>query len=140
MGLRRLLIICASAMLLSVAYAGTRYYTTADAAIAPQDLSYRLTIAEQTIREQGASTERPVLRAREGDHLTLRVTSALPAELYIHGLEISTTLPPDLETSFAFTAKYSGRYYVHLHNVICAALDQSDESHVEVAVIEIEPR
>jgi hypothetical protein len=127
-------------MVLGVAYVGTRYYAAADAAIAPRDLSYRLAIGEQTIRGQGAVAELPVLKAREGDHINLLVTSALPAELYIHGLEISTTLPADLETSLAFPAKYSGRYYVHLHNVICAPPHESDESHVEVAVIEVEPR
>lgn len=140
MGLHRLLIIGASIMVLATAYAGTKYYATADAAVAPQELSYRIAIGEQTIQRQGLDAEPLVLKAREGDHVKLLVTSAVPAELYIHGPEIKITLLPDLETSVAFFAKDTGRYYVHLHNVLCAVPHQSDDSHVEVAVVEVEPR
>jgi hypothetical protein len=68
----------------------------------------------------------------------LLLTAPLPAEVYIHGLEISTTLLPNLETPLAFSAVTPGRYYIHLHNVVCD--DQMGDSHVEVAVVEIQPR
>jgi hypothetical protein len=136
--LSRLLIAGASAILLSAGYVGARSYSSPGGAIASQDLLYRLTIEEEAMRGQKLVAEAPVLRVREGDHVSLLLTAPLPAEVYIHGLELSTTLLPDLETPLAFSAVSPGRYYIHLHNVVCEG--QMGDSHVEVAVIEIEPR
>ena len=138
MGLSKILIAGASVVLLGVGYVGARSYATSGGAIASQDLLYRLTIEEEAMRGQKMVAEPPVLKIREGDRVNLLLTAPLPAEVYIHGLEISTTLLPNLETSLAFSAVTPGRYYIHLHNVVCDG--QMGDSHVEVAVVEIQPR
>jgi hypothetical protein len=140
MGLRNLLIAGASAIVLSVGYVGARCYSTSGEAASFQDLSYRLAIEEEAMRGQQRVAGIPVLRVREGDRVKLLLTAPLPAEVYVHGLETSTTLLPNLETSVAFSAATPGRYYVHLHNVVCEDPRQSNDSHVEVAVVEVEPR
>ncbi|TMJ46531.1 MAG: hypothetical protein E6G85_30960 [Alphaproteobacteria bacterium] len=140
MELRNLLIAGASAIVLSVGYVGARCYSTSGGIVTSQDLSYRLAIEEEAMRGQVMVAETPVLRVREGDRVNLLLTAPLPAEVYIHGLETSATLLPNLETSLAFYAATPGRYYVHLHNVVCADPHESSDSHVEVAVIEVEPR
>jgi hypothetical protein len=138
--LRNLLIAGASAIVLSVGYVGARCYSTSGEALASQDLSYRLAIEEEAMRGQAMVAEIPVLRVHEGDRINLLLTAPLPAEVYIHGLETSTTLLPNLETSLAFSAATPGRYFVHLHNVVCADPHQLNDSHVEVAIVEVEPR
>ena len=138
MGLSKLLIAGASAILLSAGYVGARSYSSSGGATASKDLLYRLTIEEEVMRGQKLGAEAPVLRVHEGDHVSLLLTAPLPAEVYIHGLELSTTLLPDLETPLAFSAVSPGRYYIHLHNVVCDG--QMGDSHVEVAVVEIQPR
>ena len=138
MNLSKVLIAGASAILLSAGYVGARSYSDLGATIASQDLLYRLTIEEEAMRGQKLVAEAPVLKVREGDHVSLLLTAPLPAEVYIHGLELSTTLLPNFETPLVFSAVSPGRYYIHLHNVICEA--PMGDTHVEVAVIEIEPR
>jgi hypothetical protein len=138
MGLGKILVVGASVILLGAGYVGARSYATSGWAIASRDLLYRLTIEEEAMRGQKMVAEPPVLKIREGDRVNLLLTAPLPAEVYIHGLEISTTLLPNLETSLAFSAMTPGRYYIHLHNVVCDG--QMGDSHVEVAVVEIEPR
>jgi hypothetical protein len=137
--LRQFTAIGFSVMLLGASYAAAKYYAPTSASAA-QNRLYRLAIDEQTMLGEGAVTEIPVLKAREGDHAELLLTAALPAELYIHGLEVKTTLLPNTEASLVFSTEQPGRYFVHLHNVICADPHQSDESHVEVAIIEVVPR
>jgi hypothetical protein len=136
--LGKILIAGASVILLGAGYVGARSYATSGGAIASQDLLYRLTIEEEAMRGQKIVAEPPILKIREGDRVNLLLTAPLPAEVYVHGLEIRTTLLPNLETSLAFSAVTPGRYYIHLHNVVCDG--QMGDSHVEVAVVEIEPR
>jgi hypothetical protein len=62
----------------------------------------------------------------------LTVTTIYPGQLYIHGIEQATNLTPGSETKVAFTAAPSGRYFLHLHG--------KDDSHTEVAVLEVAPR
>ena len=70
------------------------------------------------------------LEARQGDRITFIVTSARAGQFYVHGPEVESTLLPGVETSLTFTAQYSGRYYVHFHQINCI---ESDESHLELA-------
>ena len=137
--LRRFIAVGVSLMLLGASYAAAKYYSPTSS-LGSQNRLYRLTIDERTMRGEGAIAEVPVLKAREGDHAELLLTAALPAELYIHGLEVTATVLPNTEASLIFSTERPGRYFVHLHNVICAPPHQSDEAHVEVAVIEVEPR
>lgn len=126
--------IAATVLMLAGSYVVIRDFAAADTASAVGDRSYRLAIGART-----QDIESRVLKARQGDHVELLVTSALPAELYVHGLEIDAVLEPGKETPVAFTAEHSGRFYVHLHNAVCSQGEETVEAHLEVAVIEVEP-
>jgi hypothetical protein len=132
MRLRTLIIVAVTALLLSGAYLAAAHLAPPDLAVGPQDRSYRLNIGE----------EEPVvktLQAREGDRITFIVTSTRGGQFYIHGPEVESTLLPGVETSVTFTAQYAGRYYVHLHQIICISPDDSDVSHTELAVLDVMP-
>jgi heme/copper-type cytochrome/quinol oxidase subunit 2 len=135
--IRPLLFIGISTLLVVLTYVGSRHFAAANTTVS-QTVLYRIGISEQTILEQREVSQPPILKAHEGDQVELRVTSELAAELYIHGLEVTATLVPNLEASLIFPAKYAGRYYVHLHDLICSSPPASDESHFELAVIEVD--
>ena len=137
--IRTLLFIGISTLVLVLTYLGSRHFAAANATVS-QNFLYRIGISEQTIRGQREASQLLVLRAHEGDQVELRVTSELAAHLYIHGLDVTATLVPNLEASLIFPAKNAGRYYLHLHDLICASPPASDESHFELAVIEVEPK
>ena len=113
-------------MALAVAYIGVKYFMTSEGVAAPQSLTYRLDIKEQE------RSDPPVLQARQGDRIALKVTSPNPGELFIHGLDKHERLSPGSETTVGFTAERSGRYYIHFHGM--------DHSHTEIAVMEVAPR
>jgi hypothetical protein len=136
--IRPLLFVGISMLFVALTYLGSRHFAAADTSVS-QNILYRIGISERAIRGQREASQLPVLRAHEGDQVELRVTSEFAAELYIHGLEVTATLVPNLEASLIFPAKYAGRYYVHLHDLICASPPASDESHFELAVIEVGP-
>ena len=77
-----------------------------------------------------------ILDARQGDSITFVVTSTRAGQFYVHGPEVQKTLLPGIKTSLTFTAQYSGRYYVHFHQINCT---DSDESHLELAVLDVMP-
>ncbi len=77
-----------------------------------------------------------ILDARQGDSITFVVTSTRAGQFYVHGPEVQKTLLPGIKTSLTFTAQYSGRYYVHFHQINCT---DSDELHLELAVLDVMP-
>jgi len=126
MRLVRLTMVATTVLVLALAYIGVKYFMTSEGVAAPQSVTYRLDIKEQE------RTDPPVLQARQGDRIALAVTSPNPGELFIHGLDKHASLTPGSETTVAFTAERSGRYYIHFHGM--------DHSHTEVAVMEVTPR
>src|SRR3984957_5938206 len=129
MRLRALAIVTVTALLLSGIYLAAAHLAPPDSAVGPQDRSYRLNIGEEKAHVK-------ILEARQGDRITFVVTSTRAGQFYVHGPEAESTLLPGVETSLKFTAQYSGRYYVHFHQMNCT---DSDESHLELAVLDVLP-
>jgi uncharacterized protein (DUF58 family) len=131
MRLRAIAIVTVTALLLSGIYLAAAHLAAPDLAVGPQDRSYRLNIGEKA--------DVKILEARQGDRITFIVTSTRAGQFYVHGPEVETTLMPGVETSLTFTPQYSGRYYVHFHEIICTSPRDSDVSHLEVAVLDVMP-
>lgn len=129
MRLLRVAIVAVTALLLSAAYLAAAHFAAPELAVGPQDRSYRLNIGEEKV-------DAKILQARQGDRITFIVTSTRAGQFYVHGPEVQSTLLPGIETTLTLTAKYSGRYYVHFHQINCT---DSDESHLELAVLDVMP-
>jgi uncharacterized protein (DUF58 family) len=129
MRLRAIAIVTVTALLLSGIYLAAAHLAAPDLAVGPQDRSYRLNIGEE-------KADVKILEARQGDRITFVVISTRAGQFYVHGPEVETTLLPGVETSLTFTPQYSGRYYVHFHQINCV---DSDESHLELAVLDVMP-
>jgi hypothetical protein len=76
-------------------------------------------------------TEPPLIKANQGDVLTLVFAAHQPGTLAIHGYEQEIALKPGGEVTLKFTADQAGRYPVHLHG--------PDGSHTPVAALEVQP-
>jgi heme/copper-type cytochrome/quinol oxidase subunit 2 len=129
MRLRTIAIVTLTALLLMGIYFSAAHFAATDLAVGPQVRSYRLNIGEK-------KADAKILEARQGDRITFVVTSTRAGQFYVHGPEVESTLLPGIETSLTFTAQYSGRYYVHFHQMNCI---DSDESHIELAVLDVMP-
>jgi hypothetical protein len=129
MRLLRVAIVAVTALLLSAVYFAAAHFAAPEAAVGPQDRSYHINIGEE-------KTDAKILQARQGDRVTFVVTSTRAGQFYVHGPEVESTLLPGIETTLTLTAKYSGRYYVHFHQINCT---DSDESHLELAVLDVMP-
>jgi hypothetical protein len=129
MRLRAIAMVAGTALLLSGVYLAAAHFAAPDLAVGPQDRSYRLNIGEE-------KADVRILEARQGDRITFVVTSTRAGQFYVHGPEAESTLLPGVEASLKFTAQYSGRYYVHFHQMNCT---DSDESHLELAVLDVLP-
>ena len=130
--LRTIALVTVTALFLSGIYLAAAHFAAPDPAIGPQDRSYRLNIGEE-------KPDVKMLEARQGDRITFVVTSTRAGQFYVHGPEVESTLLPGVKTSLTFTAQYSGRYYVHFHEIICTSPHDSDVSHLEVAVLDVMP-
>ena len=132
MRLRAIVIVAVTALLLSGVYVAAAHFGAPDLSGGPQDRAYRLNIGEK-------KPDVKILEARQGDRITFVVTSTRAGQFYVHGPEAESTLLPGVETSLTFTAQYSGRYYVHFHEIICTSPHDSDVSHLELAVLDVMP-
>jgi hypothetical protein len=133
MRLRTIAIVALTALLLSGVYLAAAHFAPPDVAVGPQDRSYRLNIGKE-------KADVRILEARQGDRITFVVTSASAGQFYVHGPEVESTLLPGVERSLTFTAQYSGRYYVHFHEIICTSPHDLDQSHLELAVLDVTPK
>jgi hypothetical protein len=129
MRLRAIVIVAVTALLLSGVYVAAAHFAAPDLSDGPQDRAYRLDIGEK-------KPDVKILEARQGDRITFVVTSTRAGQFYVHGPEAESTLLPGVETSLTFRAQYSGRYYVHFHQLNCI---DADESHLELAILDVMP-
>ena len=74
----------------------------------------------------------PVLLARQGDALTILITTNRAGMLEIHGYGQSIGIAPGAEAKLAFRARHAGRFPIHLH--------ARDGAHLELTALEVRPR
>lgn len=129
--LAKLVFAAGTAVVLVGLYIGTKHFFSFEGVVAEQTRAYSLNIGQSRLH---GTVELPIFQAREGDRIVLTVTTLYAGKLYIHGMEKEFNLTPGAKTTFTFTAKHAGRYYLHLHG------DDEDHAHVEAAVLEVSPR
>jgi len=74
----------------------------------------------------------PALRVRQGDPVTIAITTDRPGTLEIHGYGRKIALKPGTEAILSFDADRTGRFPIDLHG--------RDGRHLEVTALEIQPR
>jgi heme/copper-type cytochrome/quinol oxidase subunit 2 len=74
----------------------------------------------------------PVLKATQGDSVSIVVTSDRVGTLEIHGYRQEVSVTPGSETTLSFVATRAGRFPIDLHG--------SNGAHVEVTALEVQPR
>ena len=119
-----LVVVLVTAALLAGLYVGLR---SPAAHLEPGPRSY--TLAVRGLRVVSGPT---VLAAVQGDPVTIAVTSDRPGMVYVHGYEQMVDVVPEEPATLSFTARYAGRYGLHIH--------ATDNTHTEVAAIEVQPR
>jgi FtsP/CotA-like multicopper oxidase with cupredoxin domain len=111
---------------------------------APQPLATQLSDAVQngnspvidrfrvTIENAKPGVAVPVLKATQGDSLTIDITSDRSGTLEIHGYGKTVAVTPGSESSVSFVATRAGRFPIDLH--------ARDGRHLEVTALEVLPR
>ena len=77
-----------------------------------------------------------LVRVKEGDVVTLRVTSDRPLDLHLHGYDIEWRVQPGVTSTQTFTARLTGRFPVHAHGA--SATNAHDEA--PLLYVEVYPR
>jgi len=79
------------------------------------------------IRENGMSPEE--VSVREGDRVTMSITSERPVEIHVHGYDLEQEVEPGEPTELRFEADLTGRFPMEDH-----------ETEAELGVLVVEPR
>lgn len=109
------------ALLVSWATAGLAW------AASPTDQTFDIKISHGRV-----ANDMYVIRVKQGDRVRLRLTSAEPMVLHLHGYDIEKELKPGIATEFAFEAYAAGRFPVNTH---------SEDSHeATLLYVEVHPR
>ncbi len=82
---------------------------------------------ELEIREDGMNPEE--VSVREGDRVTMSITSDRPFELHVHGYDLEQELEPGETTELSLEADLTGRFPMENH-----------ETEAELGVLVVEPR
>lgn len=92
------------------------------AASAPGERSIDLKITENGMNPEEVSV-------REGDRVTMSITSDRPVEIHVHGYNLEQEVGPGETTEFSFEAELTGRFPMEDH-----------ETEAELGVLVVEPR
>ena len=88
----------------------------------PREVSFDVAI------EDGAMTPDEI-EVREGDRVTLRLTSEKPTEVHLHGYDLEVEVSPGEAATLSFEADLTGRFAVENH-----------ETEEELGTLVVEPR
>lgn len=96
------------------------------------------TLLNAEIRNGKVVGER-TLRVKQGEQVTLNVSSDRTVALHLHGYDIERTAEPDKPAVFAFTAKATGRFSIQ--SIEPAAKGGKGHSHgAALLYLEVLPR
>jgi len=90
-------------------------------------LPYRVAISKS---QTGVAAS--VLKARQGDLISVVFVSDQAGTVEIHGYNRSVAVAPGVEATLTIQADQSGRFPVHLHS--------PQGAHIEVTALEVQPR
>jgi plastocyanin len=91
-------------------------------ATTPAERSFKVKIQDEGMRPEEVSV-------REGDRVTMSITSERPVEIHVHGYDLEREVKPDETTELSFEANLTGRFPVEDH-----------ETEEELGVLVVEPR
>jgi hypothetical protein len=98
--------------------------TAAPAAVAPARVD-----AEYVVKDGKVVSGEPVIKARQGDEVTIVITSDKADELHLHGYDRHAHLQPNAPARVMLKADRTGRFPIELH-----------KSHIELGTIEVYPK
>jgi heme/copper-type cytochrome/quinol oxidase subunit 2 len=78
---------------------------------------------------RGDSMEPSKVTVAEGDRVVLRITSASPVEVHVHGYDVEREVEPGEPAELSFKAKLTGRFEIEDH-----------ETEEELGALVVEPR
>jgi FtsP/CotA-like multicopper oxidase with cupredoxin domain len=70
-----------------------------------------------------------VVKVKQGDNVTLRITNDRVDELHLHGYNLHAPVTPGTPAVLTFTAKFSGRFTFELH-----------KAEIEIGALEVYPK
>jgi len=85
-----------------------------------------------TIENTKPGVTAPVLKATQGDALTIDITSDRPGTVEIHGYQKKVDVAPGRVSTLSFAASIAGRFPIDLHG--------RDGRHLDVTALEVQPR
>jgi hypothetical protein len=86
-------------------------------------------VFELTIKHGRLVAGPAVLRAYEGERITVHIASDSNDELHLHGYDLRTPTKPDSIASLQLTANRTGRFGLELH-----------KAHAEIGALEVYPQ
>jgi hypothetical protein len=86
-------------------------------------------VFELTIKKGRLVAGPAVLRAHEGERITVHIASDSNDELHLHGYDLRTPTKPDSIASLQLTANRTGRFGLELH-----------KAHAEIGALEVYPQ
>ena len=125
--LRPILWATATLLLLAAPYFALKFLLDEPAPPSAHTQVYRLWVPAPR-----PSTDAPVLRALQGDTVTLVIRSNQAGEVHVHGYEKKVVLQPGSEVRLSFAATRAGAFPVHFHD--------ADGSMRHLAMLEVQPR
>ena len=84
---------------------------------------------EFVVKDGKVASGEPVIKARQGDEITLVITSDKADELHLHGYDRHAHLQPNAPARVTLKADRTGRFPIELH-----------KSHIELGTIEVYPK
>jgi plastocyanin len=84
---------------------------------------------EFDLKIRGDSMEPSEVTVAEGDRVVLRITSASPVEVHVHGYDVEAEVESGESAELSFKAKLTGRFEIEDH-----------ETEEELGTLVVEPR
>ena len=73
--------------------------------------------------QNGTVTKPAVIKVKQGDTVTLNITTDEPWFFHIHGYELMKRVEPGAENAFTFDAEATGLFVIGLHKTMAAMPD-----------------